>query len=108
MSVCTSIFDASCILVKFRERVHIVSYTPPQPSLFDLFFGTTPFGWAFNSIFYFLILRFIIWPLFVVPLLDYLDFKRQKLVNTVMLELTRGWHCYVAAGHRGTVSDINT
>ena len=88
MSVCTNIFDASCTLSSSGSGYTSYGYTPPQPSLFDLFFGTTPFGWAFNSIFYFLILRFIIWPLFVVPLLDYLDFKRQKLVNTVMLELT--------------------
>ena len=88
MSVCTSIFDTSCTLSSSGSGYTSYAYTPPQPSLFDLFFGTTPFGWVFNGIFYFLILRFIIWPLFVVPLLDYLDFKRQKLVNTAMLELT--------------------
>jgi len=62
--------------------------TPFPLNIFSFIFGSSPLEWILTSIVYLLMTRFIIWPLIVVPLLDYLNFRRQRRVNSVLLEMT--------------------
>ena len=61
----------------------------PHVNFFEHYiFGTSHLEWVINSIFILLVVRFIVWPFIIVPLLDWLDFRRQRNVKTVLLELT--------------------
>jgi hypothetical protein len=49
--------------------------------------GGSPLDWLLNSLIWLVLLRFIVWPFIVVPLLDLLDFRRQQATDTVVFEL---------------------
>ncbi len=53
-----------------------------------LLLGTSPLDWAINGFLWLLVIRFVLWPRIIVPLLDWLDFRRQQTVPTVCYELT--------------------
>lgn len=52
-----------------------------------LMLGTSPIDWAINGFIWLLIIRFILWPFVIAPLLDWLDFRRQQKIKTVAYEL---------------------
>ena len=58
-------------------------------SLIDssLLLGATPLDWLFNGFIWLLIICCVLWPFLLIPLLDWLDFRRQRTVETVLFEL---------------------
>jgi hypothetical protein len=52
------------------------------------FFGTSHLSWILNSLVFIIILRWIIWPLVLTPLLDIWDFRKQAKSTLVAIELT--------------------
>ena len=62
--------------------------TAPPPSLFDQYFGSNHLIQVLNIILYVLIIRYIIWPFIIVPILSWLNYRRLKQTKGVLLELT--------------------
>jgi hypothetical protein len=90
MAVCQYAGETGCSAPVFGGGSTPV-YTTAAPHVNFLeqhLFGTSPIEWVLNSLLIALIIRFIIWPFVIVPLLDWLDFRRQRHVKTVLLELT--------------------
>jgi hypothetical protein len=53
-----------------------------------LMLGNSPIEWVINGFIWLLIIRFVLWPFLITPLLDWLDFRRQQKIETVSFELT--------------------
>lgn len=51
-------------------------------------FGTSVVSWLVNSVICFVLIYWIIWPLSLVPLLDWFDYRSQKKNKMITLELT--------------------
>jgi hypothetical protein len=88
MLVCQYFGQTNCIAPTFGgDGAPVVTGAHENFIEHYLMLGASPIDWAINSLIWLLIIRFIFWPFLIVPILDWLDFRRQQRVETVALEL---------------------
>lgn len=88
MPTCQYFGQTSCTSPLFQSRAQPALAPREHFSAHYLLFGMPPVAWVLNGLIWLLIIRFVVWPLLVIPLLDLLDFRRQQKTRTVAFVLT--------------------
>lgn len=88
MPICQYFGQTDCTAPTFGGDSAPIA-TGPHENFIEhyLMLGTSPIDWAINGFIWLLIIRFVLWPFVIAPLLDWLDFRRQQKVKTVTYEL---------------------
>lgn len=89
MPTCQYAGQPNCTPTDFWGDPISVTSTSPHENFIEhyLMLGTSPTDWAINGFIWLLIIRLVLWPFVIAPILDWLDFRRQQKIKTVALEL---------------------